>query len=52
MYCAPHGYAWVGLAMSISCDMRIILRPEHDIVSVYMYIYVGTRIIVKYDIVR
>jgi len=51
MYCAPHGYAWVSLVMNISCDMRITLRPVQD-VSVYVYIYVRTRIIAKHEIVR
>ena len=31
--------------------MRIVLHPVHD-VSVYMYIYVGTRIVAKHDIAR
>jgi hypothetical protein len=34
--CAPRGYWWVSSVTSINCNVRVILRPVHSVMSLYI----------------
>ena len=47
MYRTPHGYSWVSMVMSITCDMMVILRQAYGVVSIYISIKVETPLVIN-----
>jgi hypothetical protein len=47
MYRAPNGFSFVFLVMSITCDMKVILRQDYGAVSVYISIKLETPFVIN-----